>query len=250
MHISIAAVAGLSLLLSSCVVPYDGYGTFTYSTNGYSSSVAWTSASYDANGFPIYGYYYGRPVYGYTSTGAAIFTIAALTALCFVPDWGPAPWYHGHWHYPAHIHHCAVPPHHAPGHHPGSRPHGGLNAPIHKNPHHVLGKPEHQHNAHRPQPNNRQHMGNNRPNVQARPNTGNRPNAQARPNTGNRPNVQARPNVSSRPNIQARPNVSSRPAQTRPHQFNRVSGSSRPSGLSSHSSRPSAGRSHAGRRNR
>ena len=116
-HISIAALAGVSLLCTSCVVgPYDGYGTFSYSTNGYSSTVAWTSASYDANGFPIYGYSYGRPVYGYTATGAAIFTIGALTALCFVPDWGPAPWYRGHWHYPPHIHRAPGPPP------PGPRP--------------------------------------------------------------------------------------------------------------------------------
>ncbi|MDO5473395.1 MAG: hypothetical protein Q4F35_08675, partial [Akkermansia sp.] len=136
-HISVAGIAGISLLCSSCVVgPYDGYGTFTYSTNGHSSSVAWTSASYDANGFPIYGYSYGRPVYGYTADGAAIFTIAALTALCFVPDWGPAPWYHGHWHYPHHIHRVSKPPRYAHGHHPHIRPHG---APHHHSAHHHSG---------------------------------------------------------------------------------------------------------------
>ena len=127
-HISIAALAGTALLLSSCVVtPVDGYGSFTYSTNGYSAgvSVGWTSASYDANGFPIYGYSYGRPVYGYTAAGAAIFSIAALTALCFVPDWGPAPWYCGHWHYPPHIHRVSCPPRYSHGHHPGHRPSGG-----------------------------------------------------------------------------------------------------------------------------
>ncbi|MBQ7022348.1 MAG: hypothetical protein IJN29_02130 [Akkermansia sp.] len=289
MHISIAAVAGLSLLLSSCVAPYDGYGTFSYSTNGYSSSVAWTSASYDANGFPIYGYYYGRPVYGYTSTGAAIFTIAALTALCFVPNWGPAPWYHGHWHYPPHIHRVPAPPHHAPGHRPASRPHGGLHAPIHKNPHQVLGKPKpHHHGHHGVHPNNRPgsqgrpNIGNNRPGSQGRPNIGNnRPGPQVRPNIGNnrpgpqvRPNIgnnrpgpQVRPNISNnrpgpqvrpnignnrpgpqvRPNIQARPNMSSaRPASPRPTHINRVSGSSRPGGMSHHSSRPSGGRPHGG----
>ena len=132
-YISIATIAASSLLLSSCYVGYaNGYGTFSYATDGYSSSVAWTNASYDANGFPIFGYYYGRPVYGYTAAGAAIFTIAALTALCFVPHWSPAPWYHGHWHYPAHIHRVAAPPHFPANHHPGVRPQGGMNAPIHK----------------------------------------------------------------------------------------------------------------------
>ena len=88
--ISIAILACAGVLCTSCVTPVDGYGSFTYGTNGYGASVgvAWTNASYDADGFPIYGYSYGRPVYGYTATGAAIFSIAALTALCFVPDWG------------------------------------------------------------------------------------------------------------------------------------------------------------------
>ncbi len=135
---SVALLAGVSLLFCSCVVPSGGYGTFSYSTNGYSSSVAWTDASYDANGFPIFGYSYGRPVYGYTAAGAAIFTVGALTALCFVPRWRPAPWYHGPWHYPSHIHRVAVPPRFPHGHAPGSRPHGGLNAPIHRHPSSVL----------------------------------------------------------------------------------------------------------------
>lgn len=141
-HASVALIAGLSVLCTSCVVrPGDGYGTFTYSTNGYNSSVAWTNASYDANGFPIFGYSYGRPVYGYTDAGVAIFSIAALTALCFVPKWRPAPWYHGSWHYPPHIHRVAAPPRYEHGHRPHMRPHGGMNAPIHRNPASVLGKP-------------------------------------------------------------------------------------------------------------
>ena len=266
MHISVAALAGAALLLTSCVVPVDGYGTFTYSTNGYSSSVAWTNASYDANGFPIYGYYYGRPVYGYTSTGAAIFTIAALTALCFVPDWGPAPWYHGHWHYPPHIHKCSAPPRHAHGHHPGVRPHGGLNAPIHKNPHQVLGKPHGGHAPHanhkpevnhrpnvnhkpavnnRPVVNNRPNV-NNRPVVNNRPGVNNRPVVNNRPGVNNRPVVNNRPSVSSRPVVNNRPSVSSRPAAARP-QMNRVSGSSRPA---ARAHRPTGGGNRGGRGHR
>ena len=280
-HISIAALAGVSLLCTSCVVgPYDGYGTFSYSTNGYSSTVAWTSASYDANGFPIYGYSYGRPVYGYTATGAAIFTIGALTALCFVPDWGPAPWYRGHWHYPPHIHRAPAPPHHAPDHHPDMRPPGGMHAPIHKNPHSVLGKPAphkpahheapaQQHrpnvgnkpgNDHRPAVNNRPNAGNrpgndhrpaanNRPNVGNRPGNINRPAINHQPSTGNRPANINRPSVSrpvhaSRPAVSNRPNISRPNVSSRPSvNTNRIGSSSRPAGFSGHS-RSSSGGSH------
>ncbi len=194
-HASVALLAGASLLISSCVYygPGDGYGTFTYSTNGYSSSVAWTSASYDANGFPIFGYSYGRPVYGYTEAGVAVFTIAALTALCFVPHWKPAPWYHGHWHYPAHIHRCAAPPHFPAGHRPGHRPPGGLNAPIHRNPGAVF-------RPHKPAP---------RPSVGHQPNRpGNKPGMGMQPNRpGNRPGVGVQPNrPGHKPGVGMQPN--------------------------------------------
>ena len=218
-HISAAVLACASLIVASCEIYPNGYSSISYSTNGYSSSVSWTAASYDANGFPIYGYYYGRPVYGYTAAGAAIFTIAAITASCFVPDWGPAPWYHGHHHYPPHVHRHASPPHHAHGHKPHQRPQGGMNAPIHRNPSSVLGparpaphgKPGHDshgrpnHNAHRPD---------SRPNHNA-----SRPDHRPSHNTS-RP--ESRP---SRPSGVTRPSASS-------------SGSSRPSGAS----RPSTGR--------
>lgn len=147
-----AAVAVLccsGLFLNSCMYEVPVYGGVSYS-NGYGgvSVSAWTDASYDANGFPIYGYYYGRPVYGYTPEGVAIFTFAALTAACFVPYWAPAPWYHGHWHYPHHIHRVHVPHHFPHDHCPSRRPAGGMNAPIHKNPQSVL-RP--QHNSRAPQ---------------------------------------------------------------------------------------------------
>ena len=243
--IAIAAAAGLAVVMSSCVVnPMGGYNTVSYSTNGYGSTVAWTNASYDANGFPIYGYSYGRPVYGYTAAGAAIFTIAALTALCYVPDWGPAPWYHGHHHYPPHIHRVPKPPRYAPGHAPHHRPSGGMNAPIHRNPHSVLGsKP-----GHRPSPNHHsapagrpgahhsapagRPSGNvgrpsnhGRPNVNVRPSGGSRPSAASRPSGGSRPNVHARPSGGSRPSEHARPSGGSRPSAA-----SRPAGGSRPSG--------------------
>lgn len=151
-HISVVVSLVAALFCSSCAVTPSGYyapyGTLSVATNGYNTSVAWTNASYDVNGFPIFGYSYGRPVYGYTSAGVAIFSIAALTALCYVPRWKPAPWYHGHHHHPPHCHHVAAPPRHPHGHAPGVRPHGGLQAPIHRNPGAVL------HNHHKPVHNN------------------------------------------------------------------------------------------------
>ena len=86
MTTTIAAVAGVAVVCSSCAYPNVGYSSYTV-PGTVSAGVAWSNASYDASGFPIFGYSYGRPVYGYTSAGEAVFTIAALTALCFVPYW-------------------------------------------------------------------------------------------------------------------------------------------------------------------
>lgn len=169
----VAVLCCSGLFLNSCMYEVPVYGGVSYS-NGYGnvSAAAWTEASYDANGFPIYGYYYGRPVYGYTPEGVAIFTFAALTAACLVPLWAPAPWYHGHWHYPHHCHRVSAPPHFPHDHHPGLRPRGGMNAPIHKNPQSIL------HANRAPQP----HGNNLRPN-QAKP-------SQPAPNRGlNQPGV-------------------------------------------------------------
>lgn len=138
-----ALVAGSSVLLNSCA--YDPYMSLGVSASvgngltGVSASAAWTNASYDTDGFPIYGYSYGRPVYGYTAAGVAIFTIAALTAACYVPYWAPAEWYIGTYYYPRHIHRCWAPPccphHHHPHVRPdvGPRPHKAVPAPRYVN---------------------------------------------------------------------------------------------------------------------
>lgn len=224
--IAIAMFSGAAVLLSSCVVdPGTYYGaSVSYSTPGFSTSVAWTNASYDANGYPIYGYSYGRPVYGYTAAGVAVFTIAALTALCYVPDWAPAPWYHGPLHYPPHIHRVPAPPKYAHGHAPHHRPAGGMHAPIHKNPSSILGKPNHtvHHKPqvnHKPNHHDKPHVSNHKPNMGAnhRPNVG----ANHKPNVG----VNHKPNVGANHKpVQARPNnaVNSRPVQ------NRVNNATRP----------------------
>lgn len=129
----IAVVVFAAVGLSSCVVndyPMYTSGSVSMAGRGWSSSVAWTDARYDVNGFPIYGYSYGRPVYGYTSSGVAVFSFTALTSSCCVPSWGPAHWYCGHWRYPRHIHRVSVPPRypawHRPGYHPVAKPLPGL----------------------------------------------------------------------------------------------------------------------------
>ena len=239
--IIIASVSGIAVLLSSCVVEPGVYGSVTYTNTGYgatySTTVAWTNASYDSNGFPIYGYAYGRPVYGYTEAGVAIYTIAALTALCFVPDWGPAPWYHGPHHYPPHIHRAPAPPKYTHGHKPHHRPSGGMNAPIHKNPSSVLGKPKHQ-PAPKPavnhgRPNNNKPVQNaGRVNKPAQ-NIGNRVNNASKPahNIGNRVNNASKPAQ----NIGNRVNNVSKPAQN----VSRPAANNAASRVNSHASRAS-----------
>lgn len=153
-YITMSMLAGVSVVCSSCVSPSAGYASYTVPTSGgtFSAGVSWTDASYDSNGFPIFGYSNGQPVYGYTASGAAIFSIAALTALCFVPHWSPASWYHGPYHYPKGIHRVSAPPKFPSGHRPHMRPHGGLvppKAPAHPgagmhhnvNPHPPVGRP-------------------------------------------------------------------------------------------------------------
>ena len=96
--IYLSILAASSVMLSSCYVTAGPHGHVTVGGSGgisvdsHGNVAAWTDASYDSAGFPIYGYYYGRPVYGYDAYGAAVFTFGALTAACIVPAWGPAPW--------------------------------------------------------------------------------------------------------------------------------------------------------------
>lgn len=121
---------GVSLVLlaswSLCAVTScgwdDDYYYSGYSGSSYGSSPFWSSAWYDSSGYPIYGYCNGRPVYGYTSTGQAVYTLSGLGSGCMVPTWNPAPWYSGHYHY---VHNVVRTdrPHHCPAdHRPGVRP--------------------------------------------------------------------------------------------------------------------------------
>ena len=186
---SLALLAGMSVVCSSCVVPAGGYATYTSPGGSFSAGVSWTNANYDASGFPIFGYSEGRPVYGYTAAGAAVFSIAALTALCFVPHWSPASWYKGSYHYPSGIHRVAAPPRYPSGHRPNVRP----PANAHVQPPKVQPRPVQQ------------------PHVQARP--VHQPKVQARP--VHQPKVQ-QPHVQARPVHQPKvqqPHVQARPQQ-------------------------------------
>ena len=171
---------GAALGLSSCAV-YD-YPVYTSASvgvggPGWSATAAWSDARYDVNGFPIFGYSYGQPVYGYTASGAAVFTFAALTASCWVPSWGPAHWYCGHWHYPRHIHRVSCPPKHPAWHHPG-----------------------------------RQSIAHHRPAVPSRPAVQRRPVAQHKPALNHQPVVNHKPAVNHKPGNQPRPVAQHKPA--------------------------------------
>ena len=193
-------LAVVAMLSTSCEV-YDVYTSYGYS-NGHttiSTSVAWTSASYDANGFPIYGYAYGRPVYGYTVSGSPIFSINLLYAGCYVPDWRPAPWCVHHHHYPSGCHHVPKPPKYHHGHNPGHRP----KHEPHKGPDH------HHHNS-KPHHDSGHHHG------AQKPDKGHRPGTVSRPDTRpQRPAATTRPQV-SRPSTVTRPSTTTRPQVSRP----------------------------------
>ena len=233
----VATVVCAAVVLSSCAV-YD-YPVYTSASvgvggAGWSTSVSWTNASYDQNGFPIYGYYYGQPVYGYTPAGVAVFSIAALTAACMVPDWSPAPWYCGHWHYPAHVHRVAVPRHCPAGHHPGVRP-----------PHHS----HHTHHASHIKPNHKPGINhrpgvNHKPAINHRPGVNHKPDINHPPGVNHKPDINHRPGVNHKPAINHRPGVNHKPSiNNRPSVNHRPAMSHRPS--VSHQSRPQPQRSAA-----
>ncbi len=138
----ISGLLALTGFLSSCYYNPALYPSYTSgvsvsaSTYVPDTSQVWVSDTYDSTGFPIYGYNYGRPVYGYTSAGVAIFTLGALTALSCVPDWGYASWYRGSYRYPSHIRRYHAPPRYPKNHRPNYRP-------SHKPSYHPSHKPSH-----------------------------------------------------------------------------------------------------------
>lgn len=106
--------------------PAEGY------VLGYYADVPWEPASYDPTGFPIYGYEHGRPVYGYSSSGAAVLRRVDIRSGCTVPDWEPAPWYRETRKYPAGVRRKALPERYPDTHHPDTRP--NMHALVHRMP--------------------------------------------------------------------------------------------------------------------
>ena len=130
-HLYISALFGTVLAVSSCVSAPNSYGSYSNPLEGYTLNIGmgWTSASFDANGFPIFGYSFGRPVYGYTAEGGAVFNPATLNSTCYVPDWAPAPWYRGRNYHTGSIYRVAAPTYYPQGHHPNQPPPMGTQAP-------------------------------------------------------------------------------------------------------------------------
>lgn len=247
----LAVMLGAALGLSSCAV-YD-YPVYTSASvgvggPGWSASAAWSDARYDVNGFPIFGYSYGQPVYGYTASGAAVFTFAALTSSCWVPSWGPAHWYCGHWHYPRHIHRVSCPPKHPAWHHPGR----------HSIAHHRPAAPSRPAVHHRPVAHHKPAV-NHKPAAQHKPAVNHKPVVQHKPAVNHKPVKQPRPVVQHKPAVNSRPAVAQRPAQrpagvqrpavSRPAASHRPAlvsrpAVNRPSGSRPGMSRPSGGGGH------
>ena len=215
----VAILACSSLLVTSCYEAYPAYGGVAVGAGpggiGVSASAEWTNASYDASGYPIYGYSYGRPVYGYTAAGVAIFTLAALTTAYYLPYWGCAHWCHHHdvyIHYCPHHHHkCWAPPRCPRGHMPHVRPpHDGphpgkgvhVKAPSHRGvpdsgrpPHMQPGGPN---RGMQPMPGNGMkpnRAGGMQPNMQPMPGNGMKPNRAG----GMQPNMQPMPGNGMKP---------------------------------------------------
>lgn len=130
----------------------------TYSNGGYSASYM-----YDSSGYPIYGYYGGRPIYAYDTWGNPIYSITLISRGCYIPSWGPAPYYRGRYVPPPHCHHMERPPkmRHKPdhfhkhynNHRPGLVHRPGTNKHVHKE---AVKNHRHEiHDAHRPGLSNR-----------------------------------------------------------------------------------------------
>ncbi len=223
-NIGVPALALAScFLLSSCHDPdyfYGNVGVGYSNGGGYGGYGGYSNGIYDSYGFPIFGYMGGRPVYGYSPYGAAIFNFTYISNKCYVPSWGPAPYYKGPHKYPSGIHRVNNLPHQSKG---WKQPSFDKGRPS------IVNRPQQQPN--RNMGNNMQPRQDNRPggsnfvNVPGR-NTNSRPNAQIPSN--NRPNAQIPSN--NRPGAQI-------PSNNRPNA--QIPSNNRPSGNSGSMNRPS-----------
>ena len=221
--------AAIGCALSGCYDPY--YDHFSVS-GSYSSGGSGVSYMYDSSGYPIYGYYGGRPIYAYDTFGSPIYSINLIRPNYYIPTWGPAPYYRGHYVRPHNCRPMAKPPmkpHFRPDH---FRPGNNRPAPQPGRPNQRpdFGKPG---NLQRPPVH---HPGINQPGRPSRPSANN----PSRPGGTNRPVIN-RPegNRPSRPDFgrPSRPSTlpSSRPSAPNPGH----SGINRP-GRPSPVSRPSS----------
>lgn len=221
-------------ILPQCSVYDYGYGYDNYSQGGgVSSEYAYSSGRYDNDGFPIFGFQGGRPIYAYSNIGAPIFSVSLISSYCHVPSWRSLSHYHGHYRYSSHVHyHSSIPScarqyrekHYSHQSHRPNRPnhnsHGGNNHNNHSTP--VYNRPSGDHNnVVRPNGNSRPnrpdfnggHSGPNRPNIGS--NNGSRPN---RPdfNGGNarpiRPSAESNSSRPSRPSFNGGNSRPSRPS--------------------------------------
>lgn len=74
--------------MSGCYDPY--YDNFSVS-GSYSSGSSGVSYMYDSSGYPIYGYYGGRPIYAYDTFGSPIYSINLIRPNYYIPTWGRLP---------------------------------------------------------------------------------------------------------------------------------------------------------------
>lgn len=173
--------AAIGCALSSCYDPY--YDHFSVS-GSYSSGGSGVSYMYDSSGYPIYGYYGGRPIYAYDTFGSPIYSINLIRPNYYIPTWGPAPYYRGHYVRPHNCRPMAKPPmkpHFRPDH---FRPGNNRPAPQPGRPNQRpdFGKPG---NLQRPPVH---HPGINQPGRPSRPSANNL----SRPGGTNRPSSTAR----------------------------------------------------------
>ncbi len=124
-------VAAAVLVQSSCVAPAPSATGTAAPTLGSTSEPLgakvstrsqWLEANYDLVGFPIYGFYYGKPIYGYNEYGSPIMNATKISSGCYVPSWEPQSGYKGKYYYPSYVVRTARPRNYPQGHQPTRRP--------------------------------------------------------------------------------------------------------------------------------
>lgn len=216
--IKYAVLLTLPILGSSLLVSCHSHDRYHGNYQG-SVSLGYSSGGiYDSYGFPIFGYMGGRPVYGYNAYGSPIFSFTYIRNKCYVPSWGPASHYRGHYKYPSHVHRVGNLPHHGKG---WKAPAFDKNRPnINNRPNRGASNHGRNNNMYvtnpsgnsRPGTNGRGSSSYNRPAHTEKP--FNKPSSPNQPNHGfNRPSTNSRPESIQKPSVNNRPSTSNnRPA--------------------------------------